>query len=217
MSLLGQRTAIISLGVSCQTARQLIRNAGLLSGLIQDELRHRRMPFDWVISGPEAMAEWIRDDLPFPRSPYDLMSVARGSDGYEWRGRRLLFWHDFRGGWRGGLSLFSMFDRNRQKYQHLRKTFQLAGSLERVVLVVSNMQNNLATLAGPFADDFRFTERRLAVLKEAVERQLRRNCEMLVVSNNEECAGTAVIERDASVWEGNDAGWAAALQAYFAP
>lgn len=130
MALFGRRTAVVPLGVSCQTAFQIERAQVFLADLTQEVFRAETTPFDWRIVGAAEIAAMIAENNPYPASASELEGTKRPY----WRKRRCHFWHD-------GAGDFAAFT---SKQAHLWENWTRIAGFERKVFVLSNLQNNLA-------------------------------------------------------------------------
>jgi hypothetical protein len=226
MSLAGKNTAIVSIGSSCQTAYQVRNHAGLLSRLCGDDLRTRRLPFDWVICSPRRAAGWVDSGLPFPEDPGDL-APYKHEGVFRWGARGVFFWHDFRNEQKL-VDLPGTFEFTQIKYRALRESFRNLSDLDRVVLIISNTQNNLPKVLGDdfSGEGFDFAPGNLNRLKESIEAFLGRPCELLAVTyadrsdtepERDASSGMRVftIDKNTSGWAGDDASWHDIFLAYF--
>lgn len=226
MSIVGGRTAVVSLGSSCQPAQQLRRHARVVSEIIGDELAHTRLPFDWVISPIERTTEWLRSDNLFPTSPDKLTLLANSPGAFLWREMGVYFWHDFRTS-DGNIDLIGTFEKTRAKYEARFTYWRNLRQLERVIVVVANTQNNIPRVLGTSypTNGFDFTVQLLKDLKNTVDEVFERHVELLCVT----CADRSSIDlqsmldlnivvsriaRDTSEWEGDSAEWTRVLLEY---
>jgi hypothetical protein len=228
MSLIGQSTAIISLGSSCQTAEQLRVNAHALSDSLDQDFAHIRLPFDWIIASPASTTGWLNDGLAFPASPVELEAMPDYPNAFLWRRRNIYFWHDFQTA--TGTDLHTAFAATAAQYAWCAAKFQALATMRRVILVVANTQNNLQRTLPP-ADAFEnytFTAANLVALKRAVENFLGRSCEMLCLTRPDRSAADlrgipahdimlAEMPRETSAWEGHAPSWRELMQRYLAP
>jgi hypothetical protein len=228
MSLIGQSTALISLGCSCQTAQQLRVNAGALSAILGEDFAHIRLPFDWIVSSPGSTTRWLRDGLPFPAAPGELETLPHRPQSFLWRQRNISFWHDFQGP--AGTDLRAAFAATAAQYAWSAAKLRALAGMRRVILVVANTQNNLAGIL-PAADPFEnyvYTAANLVALKQAADIFLGRACDMLCVTHSGGAAAglrgmpahhisLARLPQDASAWEGHAPAWRDLLQMYLAP
>lgn len=152
MSVFGKRTAVVSLGVSCQTAWQIKKQAGLLSELAGEPLEAAAGPFDWLIMPPAGFSSWMAAGARFPASPDEIVVHPN----FHWPRHNLHFWHEFTTD--GAVALHATFDRTRAKFDHLLGKLAAIRACERRVFFVSNTQPNLDEVrrVSP-ALDFTFT------------------------------------------------------------
>ena len=228
MSLIGQTTALISLGSSCQTAQQLRANAHLVSGIFGEDMAHVRLPFDWVVSSPASTAGWLDDGLAFPAGPAELTPMPEHSHTFLWRRRTIYFWHDFQGV--AGPDLEAGFAFTAAQYAWSASQLRAVADLRRVILIVGNTQNNLpqSLPADDAFENYVYSAEKLVALKAAAEGFLNRPCEMLCVTYPQRCADglrgmpshritVARISQDGSLWEGQGSIWGTVLSRYLAP
>ncbi|MDA0189970.1 MAG: hypothetical protein OSW77_06480 [Proteobacteria bacterium] len=211
MSVRGNALSIVSLGMSCQTAYQIKRQAALLTHLTgAADLRPLTLPFDWVIRSPGDTVGAIEALSFYPESVREMTL----NDGIPyWARRRTFYWHDF-----DSPDFAPHFDEVAGKYRHLTDNFVGLGTCRRNVFVISNVQNNLelhATRTGCI--DIFLDADTLRATPQAIARRFpaSRN-EFLVVSYRDRIAPgidlpdtrIALFPRDPSEWEGADALWA---------
>jgi hypothetical protein len=72
MALFCGQTAIIGLGISCQTAMQLVRNCEFVGRLLGAEATNHVTPFDWLICDTAATARMIESDEYFPNNQTEI-------------------------------------------------------------------------------------------------------------------------------------------------
>ena len=172
MSALGSRTAIVSLGCSCQTAWQVNKHAAGLSNLLEEELVIAGLPYDWLIMPPRALLSWLRSGDRFPGSPAEIVQHPN----FFWPRHGLHFWHEFTV--EGRPALMDRFNATRQKFAHLFVNLHRLHDLERRVFVVSNTQSNLDLVNAVSPGlDFTFTA--------AIIRELAATVDELIPGNNE--------------------------------
>ena len=227
MSLVGNRIAVVSLGSSCQPAHQLKGHAQFISEIVDDELKHTRLPFDWVISPIARTTEWLRSENLFPVSPGDLASLAGQNGAFLWEEQGVYFWHDFRS-YDGNIDLEGTFERTRISYELGFANLRDLRKLERIIVVVANTQNNVPCALGPSypSDGFDFTVPLLKHFKDTVDGSFGRRTEMLCVTYADRCSNelqsmpdldivVSRISRDTSGWAGDPAEWKRILLEYF--
>jgi hypothetical protein len=136
MALIGKKIAVVSLGVSCQTTRQIENNRERLARKLDDELEQKRLPFDWRMQPVDAVAKMVRDGEFYPPEASEL---GRDRRRY-WARGKTWFWHD----------KWDDFRSFQAKQAHLVDNWKLLAKTPRIVFVVSNSQNNLARQAKEF-------------------------------------------------------------------
>jgi hypothetical protein len=143
--LIGAKTALVPLGLSCQPAHQIEEHRALAETLCGENLRRRTGPFDWRIAGLCDIAGMIEDGEYSPRDANEIWleqqddppGSGRPATKRYWARRRCWFWHETQ---RSHL-VFSL------KQAHLARNFARLAGVERRIFFVSNLQNNLAPLA----------------------------------------------------------------------
>ncbi|GJD51613.1 hypothetical protein OPKNFCMD_4368 [Methylobacterium crusticola] len=162
MSAFGTETAVVSLGVSCQTAWQINKQVDLLSHLTGERLVASSAPFDWLIMPPRSFAGWMAAGGRFPEAPDEIVVHPN----FYWPAHNLHFWHEFTQD--GAVALDATFARTKAKFAHLLAKVEALRGYRRCLLFVSNTQSNLdeVTRVSP-PMDFRFTAGAMAALVEA--------------------------------------------------
>ncbi len=216
MSAIGDRTAVVSLGVSCQTAWQINRHVGLLSRLAGEALRRVSTPFDWLIMPPGAFVSWMEAGARFPASPDEIVVHPN----FRWPRHNLHFWHEFTQD--GVPALHATFARTRAKFDHLLDRLAAIRTRERRLFFVSNTQGNLDEVerVSPTLD-FAFTQDAMGRLERAVRTAFGQDSEVHFVARADrlDLAGNAtgfnvhVLEPGASDVFGSDADWEAVFRA----
>lgn len=217
MSAIGEQVAVVSLGLSCQTSRQIDGHVPLLRTLTGDEtIDKASLPFDWLITTPHGLSEMIGDADFFPEDHTQLRE-----DQGRLRHRRydVFYWHESRHLSRAGHPGFADA---KGKFEHTSARFDTIAKLDRVVGVLSDTQGNLPELEATWnlpltntgieqADDVR----------GAFETLLGRPVELLMVSRNKRPdalpANSAFYEMipEAEGWAGNGRDWAKVFKDYF--
>lgn len=217
VSLIGSRSAVVSLGASCQTARQIRPHHALLSERLGDRLQPRSLPLDWMFAPPAAAARLLRGPVRTPEHPGELVAVQRPF----WPRHGVWLWHDpmeDEGEAGGFAATQGRMARRWERLLALR-------ALERRVFVVSNTQNNLSRVPdiAPQALDFRFTAARMQALAAAVATVFgAAGNEVLFVayasrvSRDARKSGfpLAILEPDATDHEGDAAQWGEAFRRF---
>lgn len=204
MALIGRELAIMSVGIACQAADQIRRNATMLSALAGEELEAHTTPWDWTICGPAGVALMLADGVTFPPAA-DLED--RAGKPY-WPARRCYFWH-MKGAITDHADAAVQAARQRGRLESVR-------GARRKVFILANTQNNLArenTIRGGM--DIPLEAKWVDRLEIALTARLGPH-ELVVVSHAGKHALGArpVIELqpDLSQWAGDDAQWSALLK-----
>jgi hypothetical protein len=211
VSVIGPSTAVVSLGASCQTARQIRLHHALLSARLGERMELRSLPLDWMFAPPAAAARLLRGPVRVPAGPAELVLPRHPF----WLRHGAWLWHDPATTPSEFAALQARMARRWERLLALR-------ALRRRVFVVSNTQNNLAFVpaAAPQALDFRLTAQRMQALAAAVAAVFGPEGNSLVfvadatrISRDAREAGfpLAILEPDASDHEGDAAQWGAAL------
>jgi len=216
MSLIGARTAVVSLGVSCQTARQIRRNQALLSTRLGDALQPLSLPLDWMFVPPDAMARLLRSAIRVPPQRGELIAAEQPF----WARHGIWLWHD-------PVANDADFTALQARQTRRWVRFDALGALDRRVFVVSNTQNNLNAVArkAPQRLDFRLTRQRMTAIAEALAHIFPRGRnDLLFVAYAARLGPDAaqagfplvVLDPDKTDHEGDDRQWTAAFTARLA-
>jgi hypothetical protein len=152
--LLGERMAIVPIGISCQAAFQIKLQQSLLESLAGEPMVLSATPFDWRIVGLGQIAEMIEkwELSPTSACEIELLDITgemgknihaqvpagldtRNSRPY-WRRQRCWFWHE----------RFVDFDSFRSKQAHLAARFARLGQASTRLFFASNVQSNLINM-----------------------------------------------------------------------
>ncbi|MEO1199713.1 MAG: hypothetical protein AAFX39_10850 [Pseudomonadota bacterium] len=215
MSAIGDGCAIVSLGMSCQGARQLRKNLGLLGDLTGGEMAHGSHFFDSLISPLEGIAQLLDDGFPM----FSRQDIADGPGHPTWRPYGLRFLHHFREATGAEADIDVYFERDSSKFVHLREKFLNLRDVPRLIFIVQNSQNNLDDVAKTIGlNDITLSAATLRRLSASVGRFFGRPCPMIVASYRGRQGDVvlpdhAVLTRDDSEWEGDKAQWQALFAA----
>ena len=217
MSAGSSHTAIVSLGMSCQSARQIRTGMDVLGAALGETFERERHFFDGLIAPVSGMAALFEDGFPV----FTRKRIEPGPGHPTWQPYGIRFLHHFREEGEDA-DIDACFDEELSRFSHMREKFARLSDRRRVVFVISNSQNNLAEVAQETEmGSIAFDAGELARLQAAVDRFLDRPCEYLVVSYPDRHGGIAhpqltVLRPDDSEWTGDKAQWHALFQAYFA-
>ncbi|MEH3145222.1 MAG: hypothetical protein PGN34_07700 [Methylobacterium frigidaeris] len=210
MSAFGVRTAVVSLGVSCQTAWQIDRHVDLLSSLTGEALVRSSSPFDWLIMPPRSFAGWMGARGGFPDSPDEIVVHPN----FYWPRHDLHFWHEFTRD--GVVALEDTFEQTRAKFARLLDRFSSLRDYRRCLFFVSNTQSNLdeVTRVSPRMN-FHFGRAAMAALTEALSEAIGPAAEVHFVTGRDGSGADPDpafrihrLDHDNPDVLGNDAAWA---------
>lgn len=218
MSAIGDRTAIISLGLSCQSSRQIDGHIPLLQELTGDAgLVKASLPFDWLISTVSGLAGMLADGKFFPESHEGFCA---DQNRLRLRAHDILYWHESRLFARAGHPGFADA---KAKFQHTSSRFEQVSTLDRVVAVISDTQGNLPEIEQQWK--VRLTDTNVEQadgLRQALERFLGRPVDLLMVSRTprpdlawQRAFAYYHMVPEAEGWAGNEGHWAAVFTDYF--
>ncbi|GAA0779017.1 hypothetical protein E1180_19275 [Roseibium denhamense] len=215
MSIGDSQTAIISLGISCQSARQIRDCRQSVSGLLGADLQPERHFFDGLISPLGGLAQLFADGFPM----FERDSLTAGPGHPTWNPYGFRFLHHFRDAF-GRIDLEGSYRHEHGRFSHLKTKFDALRSRARIVFVISNSQNNLDEVGvetGVAGFDFRSGG--IDHLQRAVDAYLGRSCEFLIVSYPERCGDLRhpnlyLLTRDQTEWVGDKAQWRAVFSAF---
>jgi hypothetical protein len=134
----GKTSAVISLGLSCQTEFQIRANKSKIEKLTGEEFFEFKTPFDWNMADPAGVALMLRDGKYFPKRPSEF-SKGVTADGIKkpyWPDRSTWFWH-VKAPWELASARMSTAKANFERIRHCR----------RRIFIVSNTQNNLQSFS----------------------------------------------------------------------
>lgn len=216
MALFGRRTAVVPLGISCQTAYQLERAQCLIAELRDEIFQVETTPFDWRIVGPGDIADMLATNNPYPAIAAELVGTKRPY----WPRRRCHFWHDPAGN-------FAAFT---EKQAHLWANWAKISRAERKIFILSNCQGNLPDKAiDPGGFDWRINAAEIVRLAVVLSGLFERP-ELHVVARKADFDGLENLPQLASClnlvrlgvhfvtpreanWQGDDMAWNGALAA----
>lgn len=204
MAAVGESLAVVSLGMSCQTAEQIRRNVGLLSELAGEELEVKGTPLDWLITSPDGIVSML-DSFEF--APGSVEELEPRDKPY-WPKHECYFWHE---------PAFSHPRAFLSKADHLRKNLRRLGEIGRRVFFFSNTQNNLPRIRETMGGmDFVLTPEGLEKLRGSLRRQFGDH-ELYVVTYPDRHTlqgvdGVFEIEPDQTDWRGDASKWASIFE-----
>ena len=131
MAVFAGDTAIVSLGISCQTAMQMSEHAALFDRHFLGKATHASTPLDWLLTGQTALARMLEQDLYFPVDDDELGRNVRPF----WRRMNVYYFHE--------PMILVQPGEVRAKFDHMTRTLAKARDCARRVFIISNSQNNL--------------------------------------------------------------------------
>lgn len=218
MSAGGSKTAIVSLGVSCQSARQIRTSIEILSKALLEDLEPERHFFDGLISPVAGLARLFEDGFPL----FSRADIHDGPGHPTWQPYGIRFLHHFREEPEMPADIDAWYERDLSRFTYLREKFRRLGERERLVFVISNSQNNLRWVASQVGiERLEFREAELLRLQAAVDSYFGRACEYLVVAHPERHGDVSlpelrVLTPDDSEWTGDKRQWRRLFQDYLA-
>jgi hypothetical protein len=227
MSVIGDKAAVVSLGMSCQSGEQIRSHAELIARLAGDPtMQIATSVFDNIICRPASAVRLLEADDFYPQDA----SALTPSQGAYWRDLDVYFWHEFRLHKRHFLEyLFRRVNRKRAyralsgKYEHLSARFRSLRSRERLVFVISNTQNNLDDYAVETGISPVLDAAEVERLCDACDAFMGKPCEYILASYDDRLTGTLrrprlrhyALKRDDSPWKGDIGQWAWVFGSYF--
>ena len=219
MSAIGEQVAVVSLGLSCQTSRQIDGHVPLLRTLTGDQtIDKASLPFDWLISTPHGLTEMIAEADFFPE---DHTHLRDDQGRLRHRKYDVFYWHETRHLSRPGHPAFADA---KGKFEHTSARFEQIAKLDRVVGVLSDTQGNLPELEATW--DLPLTKTGIDqadAVRGSFEKLLGRSVELMMVSRNPRPGGalpakSAYYEMTPQPkgWAGNGRDWAKVFRDYFA-
>lgn len=237
MSAAGSNLAVVSLGVSCQSAMQIERHiarmpelAGVdVSSALFDGFEKSGFPFDWRIQPAGSFHKQATARQFFPSTPEDLVP-RRGEIGETapplWVGMDCHFWHDF-GTKYPYWDVLDAWDKTQEKHIGRIAKFLELGA-KRTIFVLSNTQNNLWRVSELTGLDFSFDASAIKSVRSSLELLFpKHEIELVVVTTEERSssdrntwpAATFVIDqKDLGPDDvaGDNRQWTEIFRAYFA-
>lgn len=157
--MIGSRSAVVSLGLSCQTARQLQLQAPLISELLDEPVEPSSMLFNWTLTDPRDLGGFLARPSTSTHFSWEDGPV-RFSDGRIW------LWHDPRCG-PDAKSTDLAGAAEKQKYL-LRKLTELR-RIKRRIFVLANAQSVIAMMDQPEWLDVTITPERVAAIQRGLD------------------------------------------------
>lgn len=215
ISAIGERTAVISLGTSCQTSEQINRNIDLIRALTGDHaLEVRAFPFDAVIAEPESVMKALSQKRPYPSADQLEFFVKP-----YWRRCNIYYWHHFIEG--NSLAAGERLDHFNDLYRRRAKRLRWAlESEKRLIFVVSNTQPDLLE-KGTQTRSFNpvITAAAMRSLQRTLRKMANREIELIVVTTKGRfrglrwlqpfriCMQPSSVAKPGLPWQGDASAW----------
>ena len=214
MSAVGDKAVVASLGMACQTSRQIRRHIRLLRDLTGDKsLKQSSLPFDWLICQPDSAARMLEDSSFFPNNADEI--VYKGGRPW-WERYNAYFWHEFTRKHQA-MPIHEGFQNAYEKYSYLAGKFASLRRVQQRIFVVSNTQNNLDKVEEWTGTvDRRLNQESLRRLANAVDAFMGNGSNTYVIVSYESRIKLPVdlprtkvclIPEDTTEWEGSDDAW----------
>jgi hypothetical protein len=228
MSLMGDKVAVVSLGMCCQSTFQIRHHAKLIAELSGDPTaKISGMPFDGLICSPEAAIKMLREKRFYPERMNELTIL----EGAYWKEVDAHFWHEFRASKKGLLNRGKL-DPERayrdlvEKYSYMSAKFCGLSTVPRLIFVICNTQNNLplvAKLTGTV--DYVLDLESICDLAAQTDEFFGRRCEYVFATYEKWARGVPVgdnvsiyrLSPDDSDWQGDPAQWEGVFRQTFSP
>jgi hypothetical protein len=227
MSVIGEKAAVVSLGMSCQSGEQIRSHAELIARLVGDPgMRIATTVFDNIVCPPASAIRMLEADTFYPGDPAALTL----SHGAYWKAFDVYFWHEYGLHKRHFLEYFlgrvnkrRAFRELSGKYAHLSARFRSLRDRERLVFVISNTQNNLADNAAETGISPTLSAADVERLCDACDAYMGRPCEYILASYDDRLRGTPhrprlryySLQKDDSPWKGDIGQWEWVFGSYF--
>lgn len=206
MTLIGKTSAVVSLGLSCQTAWQLHLNREFLSELISEELTFKKSLFNYTLSQPAEICKYLSQG---PGQIISASDITVNEENYLYV-ERLKLWlvHDSK------VLTPDNFPVVASKYSYLSDNFWNIRNCQRRLFIVSNTQNNLYRQDIPGVRKFALDEKDMRSIRRSIAAAFPtgENIVEFVCYSDRVTAPSSnfhTIETDDSWWEGDKEKWAA--------
>src|ERR1044071_1849170 len=207
MSLVGQKAAVVSFGISCQTTLQIDDHVELIRRAVGDEtLKPSSLPFDAGLTHPTSPGQMLDADAFYPLSKDEIVLHK----GPYWARQRAYFRHEctLRKSHpleylRGKVNLERGYRELASKFAYLSQKFRRLKDLERLIFVVGNSQNDLPEMQAEIGNDpgaSIISIESMQQLCDACDRYFDRPCEYILVTYPTLKTGTG-SRRGLSVFE----------------
>jgi hypothetical protein len=204
MSVIGDKIGVLALGLTCQTSFRIRAEKALIGKLAKDPaVDEIATPFDWLIVSPAAIKRLL-DQNRFVPEHAELTSVEKRA---AWPEMGVFFWHEKQRLSDAGYAAL------RDKYQHKAENLERFKTVKKLIVIVSNTQNDLPMLAEKTGADLMLKGKDLRELYKSLKRFLGRSFQFVVVTYGDRVSGGQkfgkrfVLEPDVSEWKGDPKAW----------
>lgn len=219
---MSKRSAVVSLGSSCQTKHQIREMKQSFPDLLGSSVDTSGYPFDWLVIPIGSLCAIIGRDAQFPTLALSELS-HEPRDAFRTPIRHLsenfFFWHDFQKDKQ--IAIDETFDEVRGRYEYLWRKFSALESFDTRIFVISNTQNNLDQIATAYSTSFLFDAPALERLRSVLDSRFSRGENRLVAATyrdrflgplpEEKVCTVLFLDKDDSKWEGDTLAWKAGL------
>lgn len=195
MALIYSDLAIVSVGMSCQTAHQIRLHKDFLDRIVGQEGRLSATPFDWLICPAPSATKMLDAEQFFPDRRDDLEL----DDGHpRWHRTGACYWHE--------PQALNDFNLVRGKFDHLTNNWRgLAG--RRILAFWSNTQANLRGTTARMNIDLAARRRDLAELEAALKRWFPQLKLFSIIASHRRDADDPPSQDTAFPYPGEDRKW----------
>jgi hypothetical protein len=213
MSVIGRNVGVLGVGMSCQTSFRIKAEAGLIARLTGDDaVLPVSTPFDWTVASPAAVGRLFDMDRFVPEAAE--LSLVEGR--LAWKDAGVFYWHE-----KSGLSPAAVAS-FREKYAYREANLRRFRSVRQLFIVISNVQNDLDSLARSTGSDIQLNRTALRELHRALRLWFRRRFNYVVVSRPDRIraqpfTGLTLVGSEGSSWKGDPQEWRGLLKQSLAP
>src|SRR5437879_3098705 len=219
MSVVGDKVAVVSLGMSCQTAVQIRDHVSVIAASAGDAtLRPSALPFDSIVCHPASAVKMLQAEQFYPATS-DKLALYRGA---LWTDYGVYFRHEctLRKSHpieylRRKVNLARGHRELAAKFAYLGEKFRRLSEVDRLVFVLSNSQNDLGEYWDEVGISSTFAKNDVETLCDECDRFFGRSCEYILAAYDSRLVGTTErrglqvfrLVPDASGWAGDHAQW----------
>lgn len=218
MSIIGKNNAIISVGISCQTAIQINKNAGMISKILGEKLEVHRFHFDFAICNPCHIGFNLKSLMPVPEEPQELMHCSPKFHAPLWFERgKIFYFHDFHDNG-NPLDVEGNFQGSCARLNQIRERFIDLRNVKNRYFFISNTQNDVEwhkIHSDIHGIDYTITKSSLQSIQDGLDGLFPGDNKLIVVAYEDRISAAAmaapwktiIMDQDSSPYEGDDAAW----------